>query len=141
MNTRKNIDRTTEEENSNEMVPPQAPQNPQVPIEEGVMYNVEIRWAIHRWTQVLDTQVARDARVQGKSNANTIASRIRDFTRMNPHTFFGSKVEEDPHSLMKYSKFLMLWGCILKKRWNLPPTNSKMCLKCGMSNGRMGCRL
>ncbi|TMX01860.1 hypothetical protein EJD97_023393, partial [Solanum chilense] len=79
----------------NEEVPPQAPQNPQVPIDEGAMSNVEIRSSIHSLMQMLATQVSRDTRVQVNPNANTTASRNRDFTRMNPLTFYGSKVEED----------------------------------------------
>ncbi|WMV24828.1 hypothetical protein MTR67_018213 [Solanum verrucosum] len=94
MNTRTNNARRAGEENVNEAVPPQAPQNAQVPIEEGAMSNVEIRSAIHNLTQVLATQVAGDARVQVNSNASTTVSRIRDFTRMIPPTFFVSKVEE-----------------------------------------------
>ena len=77
MNTRRNNARRAGEENVNEAVPPQAPQNPQVPIEEGAMSNVEIRSAIQNLTQVLATQVARDARVQVNPNASTTASRIR----------------------------------------------------------------
>ncbi|KAH0639227.1 hypothetical protein KY285_035813 [Solanum tuberosum] len=100
MNTRRNNARRAGEENVNEAVPPQTPQNPQVPIEEGAMSNVEIRSAIHNLTQVLASQVARDARVQVNPNASTTASRIRDFTRMNPPTFFGSKVEEDPQGFI-----------------------------------------
>ena len=79
----------------NEAFPPQSPQNPQVPIDEGTMSSVEIRSAIHSFTQVLDIQVSRDAMVQVNPNANTTTLRISDFTRMNPHTFFSSKVEED----------------------------------------------
>ena len=41
-------------------VPFQAPQNPQVPFEEGAMSNVEIKANIHSLTQVLGTQVDRD---------------------------------------------------------------------------------
>ncbi|XP_015078416.1 uncharacterized protein LOC107022265 [Solanum pennellii] len=59
------------------------------------MSNVEIRSAIHSLTQVLDTQVARDTMVKVNLNANTTASRIRDFTRINPPTFYGSNAEED----------------------------------------------
>ena len=42
------------------------------------------------------TQVARDARVQVNPNSRTTALRIKDFTRINPPTFFVSQVEEDP---------------------------------------------
>ena len=31
-----------------------------------------------------------------KAQATTMASRLRDFSRMNPTTFYGSKVDEDP---------------------------------------------
>ena len=82
------------------MFPSKDPQNPQVPIEEWAMSNVEIRLAIHSLTQVLTTQVARDARVQVNLYANTTTSRIRNFTRMNPPTFYGSKVEEDPQEFI-----------------------------------------
>ena len=30
----------------------------------------------------------------------TTASHLRDFTRMNPSTFYGSKVEEDPQEFI-----------------------------------------
>ena len=33
-------------------------------------------------------------------NANTTASGIRDFTRMNPPNFYGSKVKEDPQGFI-----------------------------------------
>ena len=61
---------------------------------------MEIRSDIHSLTQVLGTQVSRDARVQRNPNDNTTSSRIRDFTRMNPPTFFGSRVEEDPQGFI-----------------------------------------
>lgn len=84
----------------NEVVHPQAPQNPGVPIEEGVLCNVEIRETIHRLTQGVATRVAWDTRVQVNLNSIITASRIRDFERMNLTTFFSSKVEKDPQDFI-----------------------------------------
>ena len=57
MSTRRNIARRVEDENLNEAVHLQTSQNPQVPIEEGAMSNVEIRATIHSLRQVLATKV------------------------------------------------------------------------------------
>lgn len=59
------------------------------------MSYVEIRVVIYSLTKVLDTRVGRDATVQVKLNASTTTSTIRDFTSMNPSTFFVSKVDQD----------------------------------------------
>ena len=64
MNTRMNNAGMAGEENFNDVVPPQAPQNPQIPIEEGATSNMYIRSSIQTVTQVLTNQVANDARVQ-----------------------------------------------------------------------------
>ena len=42
-------------------------------------------------------------------SVRNIASRIRDFTRMNPTTFFVSKVEEDPQWFI-YEVFKVLYS-------------------------------
>ena len=61
--------------------------NPQVPIEEGFMSNVEIRVAIHTLTQALSNQLPRDIRVKVNPHSSTTKSSIWDFTMMNPPAF------------------------------------------------------
>ena len=42
---------------------------------------------------------------------NTMASRLRDFNRMNPPTFYGFKVDEDPQKFIdEVSKILLAMG-------------------------------
>ena len=42
----------------------------------------------------------RDIAPRPHQQVTTMASCLRDFTRMNPPTFFGSKVDEDPNELL-----------------------------------------
>ena len=85
----------------NKGIPPQDPEKPQVPIEEGNMSNIEIREG-YSYLDSSVSKVARYSRVQVNTNASTIESRIKDLMRMNPPTFFGSKVKD--YSWMKCSK-------------------------------------
>nr|ABI34336.1 hypothetical protein SDM1_41t00011 [Solanum demissum] len=103
MNTRRVTTIRMEEENVNEGAPPQGPQEPHVPqatIDVGAMTNVEIRSALQVLSQAMMAQVNRDSRTHVKPNVSTTTSRIRDFTRMNPPMFYGSKVEEDPQGFI-----------------------------------------
>ena len=50
--------------------------------------------------QDMTTQTNREVVPRAYQQAATMASRLRDFTRMNPHTFYGSKVEEDPQEFI-----------------------------------------
>ena len=72
MYTRRNYTQRAEEENVNEAVPPQAVENPQVPIENEAMSTFYIRGTIKSLTQVLDCKVSWDTRVQVNTNDSTM---------------------------------------------------------------------
>ena len=57
-----------------------------------VATNEEFRTPFTMLTNVVANQVGRQA--------STPASRVRDFTRMNPPKFHGSKVDENPQPFM-----------------------------------------
>ena len=73
------------------------------------MSNVEIRFVLRDLTRLMKTQAhfftnhlvsQANLGVGRQPNASTPASRIRDFLRMNPLTFHGTKVDEDPQGLI-----------------------------------------
>ena len=50
--------------------------------------------------QAMTTQANRDVAPRPHQQVTTMASNLRDFTRMNPPTFYGSKVDEDPQEFL-----------------------------------------
>ncbi|WMV24726.1 hypothetical protein MTR67_018111 [Solanum verrucosum] len=100
MNTRANP-RRMEEEIVNEGVPPQGLQGDQVRlgnqgnqvlVDPQAMTNEEVRSALLMMAQAVTTQAQTNRDVEANVNPNviTMASRLRDFVRMNPPVFLGS---------------------------------------------------
>ena len=68
-------------------------------------------------SQVMTAQSNWEVIPRAHQQIATITSRLRDFTKINPPTFYESKVEEDPKiSLMKSTRSIILWGCLLVRR-------------------------
>ena len=63
-------------------------------------------------SQDMTTQANREVVHHPHQRVNTMASCLRDFTQMNPPTFYGSKVDEDPQEFIdEISKILLSMGC------------------------------
>ena len=61
-------------------------------------------------TQAITTQANREVAPRENQHASTMASCLRDFVKMNPPMYFGSKVNEDPQDFVdKVYKFCLLW--------------------------------
>ncbi|KAK4731444.1 hypothetical protein R3W88_024432 [Solanum pinnatisectum] len=118
MNTRRANVRRVEEENVNQGIPQgnQAPLDEQAPIDSTNVTQEKFRetmitqamtaqaQAVTTQSQAITTQpqaITAQANRDVGPNVNFVASRLRDFTRMNPPMFFSSKVGEDPQELLK----------------------------------------
>ncbi|KAF3671894.1 hypothetical protein FXO37_07780 [Capsicum annuum] len=75
-----------------------APQ-PEDPLGEHISY-VEFRTVFTALAQSVAAQNERPAVISANPVANLAAARIRDFTRINPPSFFGSKPDEDPQEFV-----------------------------------------
>ncbi|XP_049405046.1 uncharacterized protein LOC125868441 [Solanum stenotomum] len=112
-NTRANA-RRDEEDNGEQEVPLQVP--PQVPpqvLNDPPMENVtlvEFKAFMQLLAQALKTQANRDVVAPTNPIRGMGAYRVREFLRMNPPEFYGSKMEEDPEvadSRARMNKFVM----------------------------------
>src|SRR5688572_6162053 len=76
-------------------------QEEQVPLDNNVPENKEVpNEAPELDVNAALAQMANAITMQASRNMTTPASRVRDFTRMNPPVFYGSKVEEDPQEFI-----------------------------------------
>jgi len=74
----------------------QVPQENEVPAVPPDMTNEEIRTAILTLARAMTAQVNRDGGPRLNANEGVVASRLRNFVRMNPPIFLGSRTREDP---------------------------------------------
>lgn len=103
---------------------------PQTLFVEGDMTNAEWRDALMNFTQLMTAQahvfnnhfVARANQGGGpQRNASTPASKIFYFMRMNPTTFDGTKVHEDPQSFIHEGfKVVDAMGVTLREKAESP---------------------
>ncbi|WMV50180.1 hypothetical protein MTR67_043565 [Solanum verrucosum] len=71
------------------------PQAPQVSIDPSVMSNADIRPSFQTLAQAMMAQVNRVVVALVNPSLNLAALRMKNFIKMNPPKFYGSKVEED----------------------------------------------
>ena len=105
MNTRRTIGQRREGEGAGDnQVPPQVPvEGVAMPVNPGGLIDVEVRESLVQMvqditmhTQDMTNQVNRHNVQRDNPLVCSMADRLRDFTRINPPIFTGSKTLEDP---------------------------------------------
>ena len=91
------------------------------------MYNEEVRGALVSLALSMALHTNRDVGPRVNFFTSTMTSTLTDFVRMNPPTFLGFKVGEDPQEFLNE-------GYREKVSWL--HANSKRILKFGTQNGR-----
>ena len=96
--------------------------------------------AVTAEVQAMTAQSNRDIVPRPNQQISTMASHLRDFTWMNPPTFYGSKVVEDPKELFdEVNRIILSMGYPQVRRLSLPLIDSKMWLMYGTSTGEIIC--
>ena len=102
MNIRRTYARSVGEEITNALLPKAIKmilkckllQNNQVSVNPPAMTDGEVRAALFQMNQTIMSQANRKVVPRENPHASTMASRLRDFTRMNPPMYFRSKVDD-----------------------------------------------
>lgn len=82
--------------------------------------------------QVVTNQINQEAQA---SHAPTLASRVRDFTKMNPPEFYGSKMEEYPQEFIdEIYKVLVIIGVNSEDKVGLVAYQLKGLVQIGLLN-------
>ena len=92
--------------------------NDQVSINTPAMMYGEVTGALHQMSQAISnqaqaitTQANREVVPRENQHASIMATRLRNFTRMNPPVFFGSKVDvKTPKTSFLYEVYKILFA-------------------------------